>query len=264
MDLCCRKTEVTDLLQKLEAQLHHKEEELNEKKSKVAHVVVQWEACFHLVEQFKASLVDAGQDCNEFASEEEIAVATQQVGIGPIMKMYYSNVKKLTEFSTRKTALETKVQETSATVKAISHRLAALQTYSLELAAGKDAVVMRPLPVCYNGDFLMLNSAQPVLPPTLSCSICFGGFPFWDFILCLCQHVYHPWCAVQWFRTSVECAVPECGLVAPHWYNSWGFGQYDKIYQARSGDMQTSILPIAVAAEMMSRQLKTTSGDDPL
>lgn len=248
-------------MQKLEAVLQSSEVQLQDKKAKVAQATVQWEACFHLVAQFKSSLIESGQDCSVLPGEEDMEAATKQIGIGPILKMYYSNVKNLSAFAATKSALESELLTASTATTATSTRLLALQAYLDELAAGKDAVRMRPLPSCYEDDVVVPRSTQPLLPPSLKCSICSDGFPLWDVILCSCQHVYHPWCAAQWFRSNVRCAALDCGLVPPLWYNSWGFGQYNKLLAEIEKEGQRTTLPDVPSSQLLGEARKTALGN---
>lgn len=170
--------EVAEVVQKFQALLQRIELQVLEKKAQVAHASVQWEACFQLVEQFKSSLNEAGEDYSVFAGDEEVEAAMKQVGIGPVLKMYYSNVKKLHAFAAAKMVLEGDLEDASNALTAASTRLVALQAYYEELSTGKDALLMRPLPSCNTDDVLVPCNAQPVLPPLLQCSICSDGFPF--------------------------------------------------------------------------------------
>lgn len=245
-----RNAEVGDLVEKMEALLRENKVLVQEKKAEATRTAVQWEACFQLVEQFKSTLSESGQDCSIGSGEEEMAAAIEQPGIGPVLKMYFANVKKLNAFAAMKSASESDLLQASTAMTATSRRLVALQAYSQELAAGKDAVLMRPLPSCNKAGDYPFSSSQPLLPAPLECAICSDGFSFWDVLLCTCRHVYHPWCAVQWFRMHVMCAVPQCGLVSPIWYKSWGFGQYDSILKALEDDMQKSSLPALNTADV--------------
>ena len=248
-------------MQKFDTLLRHNQAEVIDKEAEVAHASVQWEACYHLVEQFKAVLKEAGEDYATLVGDEEIEAATTQPGIGPVLKMYYSNLKKLSAFAATKSILEGDLEQLTTARTAASIHLAALQAYSDELVVGKDALLMRPLPACNTDNMSGAQNSRPLLPPALQCAICSDAFPLWDVVLCSCQHIYHPWCAVHWFRNNVTCTAPECGLVAPLWYKSWGFGHYERLLNAPSKDQKHSTCPPSTVQRLPPRQLKNILGN---
>ena len=185
------------------------------------------------MQEIQSSLSEAGQECSVSAGVEEIAAASSQVGLGPIMKMYYSTLKKLEAYAAAKSLSENALSEEQAASRANRARLSALQAYLADLFARRDGVLMRLLPICQNEELRLKTNGEPALPSRLTCCVCCDPFPFWDIILSVCQHLYHPWCASYWFKSNVMCAVPMCGLVPQPWYNSFGFGQYDKVLAAQ-------------------------------
>jgi hypothetical protein len=86
--------------------------------------------------------------------------------------------------------------------------------------------VLRPHPLLNNLEGGLVESSSIFLQDP-ECSICAEPFPFADLMFCSCTHVYHPWCAAEWFKENYVCAVANCGTVHPSWYKSWGFGDYD-------------------------------------
>lgn len=174
-------------------------------------------------------MTEAGQEPNLVAGKDEIAVATSQGVLALVLKMFYSNVKKLDAYAASKTFSKEAIREATSVRSATSSHLVAVKAYFAELDAGKDAVLMRSLPLRNNGEGLPQTSKEVVLPNAVACSICCSAFLFGDIILCFCQHVYHPWCASHWFERNVTCAVPKYGFVPKTWYTSFGFGQYDDI-----------------------------------
>lgn len=57
-----------------------------------------------------------------------------------------------------------------------------------------------------------------------NCVVCDLPFPFSDILVCSCRHLYHPWCAITWFRVSWKCKEKTCeSIVHPNWYKSFGF-----------------------------------------
>jgi hypothetical protein len=55
------------------------------------------------------------------------------------------------------------------------------------------------------------------------CVVCNGPFPLDDIIVCNCQHLYHPWCATNWFNIASSCREENCASVHPKWLKSFGF-----------------------------------------
>ena len=164
---------------------------------------------------------------------EEIAAASSQMGLGPIMKMFHSMQKKLEVYAAAKSSSETAILEAQAVHRANTAHLSVLQAYLVDLSARRDGVFMRPLPICNTEEVCSRTTREPILPSSPVCCVCCDAFPLWDIILCVYQHVYRPWCASHWFKNNVMCAVSMCGLVSHLWYNSFGFGQYDKVLAAQ-------------------------------
>jgi hypothetical protein len=91
------------------------------------------------------------------------------------------------------------------------------------LRSGRPGLALHPHPMCNShgieqleGDFLKVTN----------CVLCGSTFSYNDIIVCSCRHVYHPWCVVSWFSTSVKCVEKNCSLVHPDWYKSFGFGEH--------------------------------------
>ena len=108
-----------------------------------------------------------------------MAVAIEQPRIGLVLKKYFSNMKKLNAFVATKSTSESDLLHATTAMTATSRRFVALQAYLQELAAGKDAVLMQPLPSCNKEDAYPCSNAQPLLPALLECIICLDGFSFW-------------------------------------------------------------------------------------
>ena len=58
-----------------------------------------------------------------------------------------------------------------------------------------------------------------------NCILCDCPFSYNDILVCSWRHVYHPWCVVSWFSTSIKCVEKSCSVVHPDWYKSFGFGE---------------------------------------
>lgn len=102
-------------------------------------------------------------------------------------------------------------------------RLAALQEHLTDLRRGGEGFVLHPQPQANDVDISSIGRKSTLTLHTQRCSLCLDAFPFGAFVFCSCQHVYHPWCATQWFRSHTDCVVPGCGPVNPLWSRSWGF-----------------------------------------
>lgn len=254
------------LVKNLETQLLRIDNQINVLNSQAAQESRQWEACSQVVLQFEASLNELEHDIKHDAGAEEIAAACSQGPLAPILKMYYSNVTKLDAYAAAKSLSKTALNEAHATKRASTSRLTALQAYLKELCAGKDGVLLRPRPLCNTNEEVVVQKQATVLPFVLECCICCEGFPFMDIVLCVCQHVYHPWCAAHWFRSNVTCAVPMCGLVPETWYSSFGFGEYDKIAIAQGAagsiealDNASLVVPPSPPAKSLPGHLFSTA-----
>jgi hypothetical protein len=107
----------------LETQCASLTSKIAELKPKAAQAARKWEASSSLVEQFKASLIEAGKDCPDSTSGDDILAPTQKPGIGPIVKMYYSNVQKLSSYAASKAHLEGKLEQTSRHLRGCTFQL---------------------------------------------------------------------------------------------------------------------------------------------
>ena len=115
----------------------------------------------------------------------------------PILKIYYSNVMKLGAYAAAKSLSKTALSKGHAAKRAKTSRLIVLQAYLGELCARKDGVLLLSRPLCNIDEEVLVQKHVAVLPFVLECCICCEGFPFMDVVLCVCQHVYHPWCAAH-------------------------------------------------------------------
>ena len=228
---------VRTLIKNLEAQLVCIDNQINVLNFEAVQESLQWEAYSQVVLQFEASLTKLGHEFKQDARAEEIAAACSQRPLAPILKMYYSNVTKLGAYAAAKSLSKTVLSKAHAaerTSTSCLQCLAALQGYLGELCARKDGVLLRPRPLCNIDEEVLVQKHVALLPFVLECCICCQGFPFMDVVLCVYQHVYHLQCATHLFKSNVTCAVPMCGLIPQTWYNSFGFGEYDKIAIIRS------------------------------
>lgn len=50
--------------------------------------------------------------------------------------------------------------------------------------------------------------------------------------------MYHPWCAITWFRTAGRCYEKTCLVLDPDWYNlSFGFGEFEVVLEEKTEQM---------------------------
>ena len=90
------------------------------------------------------------------------------------------------------------------------------------LRSGRPGLALHPHPMCNSLELEVMDSDSIMVT---NCVLCDCPFSYNDILVCSCRHVYHPWCAVSWFSTSVKCVEKSCSVVHPDWYKSFGFGE---------------------------------------
>ena len=131
-----RVTEVTNLIGTLETKLTEIDNSLLVFKDHLREERVQHEACSQLVKQIQSLLSEARHVCNDAAAEEKVAVVTTEGALTPLLKIYYSQLKKLEVFAAAKKLSNDAKWGIAASRRATSAKLVALQAYLRELSAG--------------------------------------------------------------------------------------------------------------------------------
>jgi hypothetical protein len=55
------------------------------------------------------------------------------------------------------------------------------------------------------------------------CVVCLFG-PHNDVLVFVLRHLYHPWCALIYFKQMSKCVDPHCRTnMSPEWFKSFGF-----------------------------------------
>lgn len=102
-------------------------------------------------------------------------------------------------------------------------QLSSLSSQLLDLKRGQSGLALHPHPITSS-----LSSSYKDLGfvKVTNCVVCDLPFPLSDILVCSCRHLYHPWCAITWFRTACKCVEKSCNsIVHPNWYKSFGFGE---------------------------------------
>ena len=129
----------------------------------------------------------------------------------------------MNNFSILETNLRTTLDNVTGKVLGTQSRLAALEKHLQDLSRGRHGVLLHPHPqVNHFEDFLTMWTTEVTLKIP-HCSAYMEGFHHGDVLLCSCMHMYHPWCAGQWFRVTSLCAHRHCGEVHSMWLKSWDF-----------------------------------------
>ena len=183
--LClCRVTEVTNLIETLETKLTEIDNSLLVFKDHLRVEGVQYKACSQLVKQIQSSLSKAGHVYNDAAAEEEVVAATTEGALVPLLKIYYSQLKKLEVFAAAKELSNDAIRGTTASRRATSAKLATLQAYLRELSAGKDNALMHPMTLKK-----WVHVARSFSSPLSSYAAFVAMASFRDIILGVCSHV---------------------------------------------------------------------------
>ncbi len=75
------------------------------------------------------------------------------------------------------------------------------------------------------------------------CVICNCPFPLFDIIVCSCQHLYHPWCATIWFKTTNSCRNEECiSVLHLEWLKNFGFASPTAELEEKVVDMDCEMV----------------------
>lgn len=122
-------------------------------------------------------------------------------------RVFQGHMKKLSEYAWVEDQERSNLEDVTTHVQRTLTREAALQLYLQELNVGGDGFLMRPHPQMNHWEETTLKSEETVTITALLCAICDEAFPHGDLLFCSCHHVYHPWCAAQWFKFHSSCAI---------------------------------------------------------
>lgn len=168
-------------------------------------------------EQHRASLLGI-QQLQETMKEMEVIGATDFVA-----RLLEGHSKKMTDLTAAEAEFRIALDEVTGKILGTQSRLAALEEHLQDLLEGGHGAVLHPHPQPNHVDDIVVEWPQDISLHMQRCSACSEGFPYGDFLFCVCSHVYHPWCAAQWFKATSMCAHTQCGEVHPLWLKSWGF-----------------------------------------
>lgn len=168
-------------------------------------------------EQQRASLLGIQQ------LQDTMSEMAEEGGGEFLKRLMDGHSKKMIELTAAESALRTASDDVAGKVLGTQSRLAALTEHLQELSRGGDGAVILPHPQPNHVDGITPGLPAGITLHDRKCAACSEGFPYVDILLCVCGHVYHPWCASQWFKATSLCAHSHCGEVHPMWLKSWGF-----------------------------------------
>jgi hypothetical protein len=216
--LVCRKSELQGLVDTVDVQVQELRQTVEGYKVKADEAAHQHRTCITLIQQLRETMNESG--------DENVANV-----LGTVLN---GHCRKLDGFKTTENDMDQKLQQALKKLSGLEARLYALREHLQDISKGGGGVALRPHPLLNNLEGGLLESSS-IFFQDPECSICAKPFPFADLLFCSCHHVYHPWCAAEWFKANYVCAVANCGTVHPSWYKSWGFGDYDILAKKATG-----------------------------
>lgn len=172
-------------------------------------------------------LLSMDATCKEYKRKVEECSELQEL---PMMKMtldFYEATLKKTEGEYKAIVADQGLQSTLHE-KLVRREAFLVSQKSLlakqlsNLRSGRPGLALHPHPMCNSLENELADSDSIKLT---NCVLCDCPFAYNDILVCSCRHVYHPWCAVSWFSTSVKCVEKSCTVVHPDWFKSFGFGE---------------------------------------
>ena len=179
------------------------------------------------VEGVRIMLLSMDATCKEYKRKVEECSELQEL---PMMKMtldFYEATLKKTEGEYKAIVADQGLQSTLHE-KLVRREAFLISQQSLlakqlsNLRSGRPGLALHPHPMCNSLEIELADTDSIKLT---NCVLCDCPFAYNDILVCSCRHVYHPWCAVSWFSTSVKCVEKSCTVVHPDWFKSFGFGE---------------------------------------
>jgi hypothetical protein len=198
--LVCRKSELQGLVDTMDVQVQELQQTVEGYKVKADEAAHQHRTCITLIQQLRETMNESG--------DENVANV-----LGTVLN---GHCRKLDGFKTTENDMELKLQQASKKLSGLEAHQSALRQHLQDISKGGGGVALRLHPLLNNLEEGLVESSSIFLQDP-ECSICAESFPFADLMFCSCTHVYHPWCAAEWFKTNCVCAVANYGTVHPSW-----------------------------------------------
>lgn len=205
--MVCRQSEVQELVRFVTTSLRKLEGEAEDLQGRADAVAEQHRGSLLGIQQLQETM-------------KEMAVVG---GIEIMEKLLEGHNKKMVHLTALESYLRSALDEVIGKVLGTQSRLTTLEEHLQDLSRGGDGAVLHPHPQPNHIQDAVGGLADDMALNLQRCCACSEGFPYGVILLCPCKHVYHPWCAAQWFKATSLCAHSHCGEVHTMWLKSWGF-----------------------------------------
>lgn len=240
-----KKTEIVELLVVIRMELKCIKKDLEE-------ALKEKEDICKKVESMRMALGTMGQTCEDCRSK----IAANPDGADAIklqMTLEFFNTTlalQQAEFESISAEQSVKVDKHESLVKRtdfLEGQLASLTSQLNSLKRGQPGFALHPHPITSSISFPLDDHGYIKIA---NCVVCDLSFPFSDILVCSCRHLYHPWCAITWFRTSWKCKEKSCeSIVHPNWYKSFGFVEPHVALQEKAEELDCEVQRQQVISE---------------